>query len=553
MSRLKLNIEDYSTICENAKSIPRLSGRCAVFAKTDIIHRQQEGVDTADILLGLCYAMIRNYKAVIVKNLPVKKDVAFSGGVTKNIGVIRAIKDIFKLDDNELIISEYANYSGAVGAAVKSEYEISMKELKLKLDKNNENRNKLHRLKPLKLSDGTKNSEPSVTGKIPTEGCALGIDIGSTSTNLVLIDSDKKLVDFQYLRTGGDSENAVKRGLDSIKKRFGDVKFISVGVTGSGRDRIGKHIGADTIKDEITAQAKAAAFADSEVDTVFEIGGQDSKYISIKNGEVADFQMNKICAAGTGSFVEEQAARMNIPISDFGAMALRAKEPVDLGERCTVFIETAIASAVAQGAKQEDIAAGLCHSIIKNYLHKVVGKKPVGEHIVLQGGVNYNIGIIAAFQSAYGDKLTVSPYFSISGALGVALIALEEIGDKQSTFKGFDNTNIQEKTETENTEIKQNITFYKKTRELLLKNYNPQIDPKKKTVGVPMVLILHKFFPLVNEFFKNLGFNVVVSDYTTEETIRLSQQYAQGETCYPIKLIYGHMPQLIEKKVDYIF
>ncbi len=553
MSRLKLNIEDYSTICENAKSIPRLSGRCAVFAKTYIIHRQQEGVDTADILLGLCYAMIRNYKAVIVKNLPVKKDVAFSGGVTKNIGVIRAIKDIFKLADNELIISEYARYSGAVGAAVKSKYEISMKELKSKLDKSNENSNKLHRLKPLKLSDGTKNSEPSITGKIPTEGCVLGIDIGSTSTNLVLIDSDKKLVDFQYLRTGGDSENAVKRGLDSIKKRFGDVKFISVGVTGSGRDRIGKHIGADTIKDEITAQAKAAAFADSEVDTVFEIGGQDSKYISIKNGEVADFQMNKICAAGTGSFVEEQAARMNIPISDFGPMALRAKEPVDLGERCTVFIETAIASAVAQGAKQEDIAAGLCHSIIKNYLHKVVGTKPVGEHIVLQGGVNYNIGIIAAFQSAYGDKVTVSPYFSISGALGVALIALEEIGDKQSTFKGFDNTNIQEKTETENTEIKQNITFYKKTRELLLKNYNPQIDPKKKTVGVPMVLILHKFFPLVNEFFKNLGFNVVVSDYTTEETIRLSQQYAQGETCYPIKLIYGHMAQLIEKKVDYIF
>ena len=138
------------------------------------------------------------------------------------------------------------------------------------------------------------------------------------------------------------------------------------------------------------------------------------------------------------------------------------------------FIETAIASAVAQGAKQEDIAAGLCHSIIKNYLHKVVGTKPVGEHIVLQGGVNYNVGIIAAFQSAYGDKVTVSPYFSISGALGVALIALEEIDDKQSTFKGFDDTNVQGKTETENAEIKQNITFYKKTRELLLKNYNPQ-------------------------------------------------------------------------------
>ena len=136
-----------------------------------------------------------------------------------------------------------------------------------------------------------------------------------------------------------------------------------------------------------------------EVDTVFEIGGQDSKYISIQNGEVVDFQMNKICAAGTGSFVEEQAARMGIPLAEFGPLALSSEHPASLGERCTVFIETAIASASAEGISRADIAAGLCHSIVQNYLHKVVGSKPVGQHIVLQGGVDYNPGIVAAFQA----------------------------------------------------------------------------------------------------------------------------------------------------------
>ena len=141
--------------------------------------------------------------------------------------------------------------------------------------------------------------------------------------------------------------------------------------------------------------------------------------------EVADFQMNKICAAGTGSFVEEQAARMGIPISEFGPLALTSENPSELGERCTVFIETAIASAESAGAGQADIAAGLCHAIVRNYLHKVVGTKKVGDHIVLQGGVDYNPGIVAAFQSAYGDKVTVSPVFSISGAYGASLLAYE--------------------------------------------------------------------------------------------------------------------------------
>ena len=181
------------------------------------------------------------------------------------------------------------------------------------------------------------------------------------------------------------------------------------------------------MRDEITAQARAAVHWSPDVDTVFEIGGQDSKYISLRGGQVADFQMNRICAAGTGSFVEEQAARMGIPLAEFGPLALSAPSAVELGERCTVFIETAIQSALSRGASQAEVAAGLCRSIVRNYLHKVVGAKPVGSRVVLQGGVAYNPGIVAAFQQELGERLTVSPCFPISGAYGAALLALESV------------------------------------------------------------------------------------------------------------------------------
>ena len=552
MSRVGCKLEDYSSLVEQAQSVPRLSGRCAVFAKTDIIHRQQKGATTPDILLGLCYAMIRNYKATIVRRLPVCKPVVFCGGVTCNSGVIRAIRDVFGLTKAELIVPEEARFEAAIGAACKAEGAFTLAQLDALLNDAMATHSTTTGLPRLELLPGTDLSEPKATGILPEKGCALGIDIGSTSTDLVLVGADGELVDFQYLRTAGDPEGAVRKGLASIRQRFGDIRFTAVGVTGSGRERVGKRIGADVVRDEITAQAKGAAHWVPEVDTVFEIGGQDSKYISIQNGEVVDFQMNKICAAGTGSFVEEQAARMGIPLAEFGPLALSAEHPAALGERCTVFIETAIASAAAEGVSQAEIAAGLCHSIVQNYLHKVVGSKPVGQHIVLQGGVDYNPGIVAAFQSAYGDRVQVSPVFSISGAYGVALLAQEAVGDAPSRFVGFDSP-AKDAEDSRSAEIQKNIDFYKQADKLLLEGYTGKRDPRKKTVGVPFALMIHKFFPMANAFFTSLGFNVVLTDPTSEETIRLAQQTAQGETCYPVKLIYGHMQQLIDQKVDYIF
>ena len=460
MSRVGCKLEDYSSLVKQAQSVPRLSGRCAVFAKTDIIHRQQEGVSTPDILLGLCYAMIRNYKATIVRRLPVCKPVVFCGGVTCNAGVIRAIRDVFGLTKAELIVPEEARFEAAIGAACKAEGAFTLAQLDALLNDAMAAHSTTTGLPRLELLPGTDLSEPKATGVLPEKGCALGIDIGSTSTDLVLVGPEGELVDFQYLRTAGDPEGAVRKGLASIRERFGAVRFTAVGVTGSGRERVGKRIGADAVRDEITAQAKGAAHWVPEVDTVFEIGGQDSKYISLKNGKVVDFQMNKICAAGTGSFVEEQAARMGIPLAEFGQLALSAEHPAALGERCTVFIETAIASAAAEGVPQADIAAGLCHAIVQNYLHKVVGSKPVGQHIVLQGGVDYNPGIVAAFQAAYGSRVRVSPVFSISGAYGAALLAQEAVGDTSSQFVGFDSP-AQAAEDSRSAEIQNNIDFYK--------------------------------------------------------------------------------------------
>ena len=552
MSRLGLRIEDYSNLVAQAESIPRLSGRCAVFAKTDIIHRQQEGIPTPDILLGLCYAMVRNYKAVIVRSLPVERPVALCGGVAQNAGVVQAVKAVFGLEEEDLIIPDPFLHAAAVGAALAAQEAetCSMGELLASLCGQPAAAGRLVRRSPLSQPAGASLTDPASSGVIPLEGCALGIDVGSTSTDLVLMDPDGGLIDFQYLRTAGDPEGAVRRGLEHLRERFGELPLLAVGVTGSGRERIGRLIGADAVRDEITAQARAAVHWVPDADTVFEIGGQDSKYISLQGGQVADFQMNKICAAGTGSFVEEQAARMGIPLEEFGPLALTAQAPVELGERCTVFIETAIQSALAQGVSQAEVAAGLCQSIVRNYLHKVVGSKPVGRRIVLQGGVAYNPGIVAAFRQEFGDRLTVSPCFSISGAFGVALMALET-AEGPSRFHGF--TGQGEESPALSPEVQRNIAFYQRGPQLLLEGYDPAPVPRRKTVGVPFALMIHKFFPMANAFFRQLGYNVLLSLPTNEEIIHLSQQTAQAETCYPVKLIHGHMAWLAQRKVDYIF
>ena len=579
MGRLGLSIEDYSDMVSRANSVPRLSGRCAVFAKTDIIHRQQEGVPIEDILLGLCYAMVKSYKATIVRKMPVEAPVLLAGGVVFNQGVVRAVREVFKLAEGELIAGEDGMLVQAAGAAahaaktVGAAQECGLDVLMDALSRNPEIET-LPRLKSLPDEGYVVGAgfiakpQPWPVGGDGRTPCVLGVDVGSTSTNLVLVDMEGELLDAQYLRTRGDAKNAVREGLASLEARLGDrVRVVHAATTGSGRTMIGEFIGADVVRDEITAQARAAVAADPQTDTVFEIGGQDSKYISCSAGNVVDFQMNKICAAGTGSFVEEQAARLGILLDEYGALALSSAAPVDLGERCTVFVETAINAALAKGASLADIAAGLCQSVVRNYLHRVVGVKPVGQHVVLQGGVAYNPAIVAAFRQALGNALTVSPWFAVSGAVGAALLALDEmraaaskgtvaaeLANASTTFKGWDLSGAGRSQRAANaTDVEANRAFFRKTEEFYLEGYDPARNPAKKTVGVPRCLMLHKLFPMVNAFFRQLGFNVLLSDASGEDAVRRAQEYAQGETCYPVKLVYGHVSQLVDAGVDYVF
>ena len=252
----------------------------------------------------------------------------------------------------------------------------------------------------------------------------LGVDVGSVSTNLALVDDTGHLKAAVYIKTGGRPLDALKHALSTLTGTVsGPLNIIGVGTTGSGRHLAGHFLGADIIKNEIAAQLRAASDFLPDVDTVFEIGGQDAKYIRAEAGALIDFTMNRICAAGTGSFLEEQAAILGIDIiGEFQTRALCATRPVDLGRRCTVFMESEMVGAMAQGATVDDVAAGLSLSVARNYLDRVVGSAPIGNRIVFQGGTAANLAVVAAFEQILKREIVVHPHHRVSGALGIALM-----------------------------------------------------------------------------------------------------------------------------------
>lgn len=270
--------------------------------------------------------------------------------------------------------------------------------------------------------------------------CYLGVDVGSVSTNFIVIDEDKKIVEKLYVRTQGQPIKIIKEGLSTIKSAIEKQYSISgVGTTGSGRQLAALVLGADITKNEITAHAVAALSCCKDVRTVFEIGGQDSKIIIIRDGLVYDFAMNTVCAAGTGSFLDRQASRLNIPIEEFGQYALRSNSAVRIAGRCAVFAESDMIHKQQTGQPLEDIINGLCQALVRNYLNNLGKGKKLEPPILFQGGVAANVGIVAAFEKELNKKILVPKYYDVMGAYGVALLAKEEVEKKGYTsFYGFD-------------------------------------------------------------------------------------------------------------------
>ncbi len=266
----------------------------------------------------------------------------------------------------------------------------------------------------------------------------LGVDVGSVSTNLVIMDEKDEVIESLYLRTQGQPVSVVQNGLKILEKKVSpDIEIAGVGVTGSARSLTSVLVGADAIKNEITAHAVAVSSMVPGAQTILEIGGQDSKIIIMRDGIVVDFAMNTVCAAGTGSFLDHQADRLKIPIEEFGELALKATNPVRIAGRCAVFAESDMIHKQQLGHATEDIIAGLCEALVRNYLNNVGKGKEILGPVVFQGGVAANAGIKSAFEKALNKELVIPKHYDVMGAVGCCILAREATRNSPTKFKGW--------------------------------------------------------------------------------------------------------------------
>jgi predicted CoA-substrate-specific enzyme activase len=589
-SRLGFTIEEFADAALKSKNTPRIAGRCTVFAKSDMIHLQQIATPDYELVAGLCFALARNFKSNIAKGKQISKPVAFIGGVAANAGMRRAVEEVFSLE-GQLIVPDCFASMGALGAvfAVLDDPQLKGQFAgTARVREHLARREEAEAHEPLAISEANLHIAYEVRRPQKKVRAYLGVDVGSISTNLVVIDEERNVLAKRYLMTEGRPLEAVKRGLDEIGPEVEDlVEIVGVATTGSGRYLTADFIGADLVRNEITAQAEAAISIDPEVDTIFEIGGQDSKYISIDNGVIVDFEMNKACAAGTGSFLEEQAERLGISIKDeFSDLAFRSRGPTKMGERCTVFIESDVMHHQQSGSKTDDIVAGLCYSIVLNYLNKVVGDRRVGNKIFFQGGTAFNKGVVAAFEKVCDKPITVPSHHDVTGAIGAAILAMKERTWEKSTFKGFDLSKRRYDIDTFECKGCENLCEIRKVtcegetplyygsrcekydvvrrgkkatsrdlfklREDLLHNTYERTG-NGEVIGIPQILNVHELLPFWRSFLTELGFSVVLSDSTNKKVIKEGVENIIVESCFPIKLAHGHILNIMDKGIKRVF
>jgi len=364
------------------------------------------------------------------------------------------------------------------------------------------------------------------------------------------------------------------------------LHVLGVAVTGSGRHLAGHLLGADLVKNEITCQLRGAVEIAPDVDTIFEIGGQDSKYIHVRDGRIEDFVMNKICAAGTGSFLEEQADHLGVAIVDeYSRLAVVSTAPPDLGCQCTVFMHSEVIAAQRRGTSTPDLCAGLAYSVAHNYLDRVVSKRPIGRSIMFQGGVAHNPSVVAAFQQILERPVRVHPYAKVSGAIGAALL-VREASPTTTYFRGLDACRDQEvksfeceacanRCQVNRILIERHKVYFgdaceryssrvvgqpendvpdlvARWQEIERPCLAPPPEPRGR-IGIPRASTLLDQLPFWTPFFARLGYEVVPSQPSSQTTLQAGLRRLPAETCLPIKLAFGHVQELVEAGVDRIF
>lgn len=602
------SIEMFSTIaCNNYGNTPKIATRCAVFAKTDLIHAQQQGYSVGQISNGLCEGLAKNVIDTLIPDQQIRAPLILAGGVSMNQAVVNHFRRLLK---TEPVGSQYSHLYGAIGAALLYREEALPGALQYRSwDElfSEEKRGKTYGYPPLTLSKSVfpdfvtlqsylyfpENLHAAIEVDIyaPLAGrqdVYLGIDIGSTSTKAVLINKKAEVLAGLYTMTEGRPLRAVQALFAALVKIGSDNRcefyFEGVGTTGSGRKFIGRIINADSIIDEITAHARAAYELDCEVDTIIEIGGQDAKFTTMKNGMVTSSVMNNVCAAGTGSFIEEQAIRLGVPLSEYASRALNVSAPIS-SDRCTVFMERDISNYLMEGYSVEEILASVLYSVCENYLTKVADEANIGHRICFQGATARNKALVAAFEQRLKKPIFVSQFCHLTGALGTALI-LAETAVENSAFRGLGLHREAIPVEIEICELCHNNCKINKVtvsgdvvafgflcgRDYDTKHY---VGPTKKRydliaerdrvfrtaqrtsfkkqvkIGIPDGLYFAEEMPLWKHFFAALGVEVVTAE-NFKNAIKSGKKIAGAEFCAPLTAFFGQVQNLVDK-CDYIF
>lgn len=601
---------DASGLNEYAKhynSLYSIAARCGVFAKTDIQPLINEGATKEDLSASIFQAVVNQTISGLACGKPIRGHVAFLGGPLHFLSELKAafIRTL-KLDEEHIIDIDNSHLFAAIGSALNASADVSytMEEMVEKLSSDIKMEFEVERMEPL---FATKEAYEQFRERHSAHRVAaadlsdyrgkafLGIDAGSTTTKIALIGEDGSLL---YSFYSGNDGSPLKTAIRSIREIYGElpegVEIVRSCSTGYGEALMKAAFLLDDGEVETVAHYNAAAFFNPEVDCILDIGGQDMKCIKIKNGTVDSVQLNEACSSGCGSFIETFAKSLNYSVQDFAQAALFAEHPIDLGTRCTVFMNSKVKQAQKEGASVADISAGLAYSVIKNALFKVIkvsDASELGKNIVVQGGTFYNDAVLRSFESIAGCEAVRPDIAGIMGAFGAALIARDRYTDGYETtmlpFEKIDTlqfetsmakcrgcTNSCRLTINKFSGGRQyisgnrcerglgkaksqsnvpNLFEYKLNR---IFSYEPLTPDKasRGTVGIPRVLNMYENYPFWFTFFTELGYKVVLSPNSNRKIYELGIESIPSESeCYPAKLAHGHVTWLIRQGVDFIF
>ena len=611
-SLLHTDTAGLNELAKNYNTIYPIASRCGVFAKTDIQPLINEGAAKEDISASIFQAVVNQTISGLACGRPIRGHVAFLGGPLNYLSELRTrFIETLHLKDDEIIVPEEAHLLVAKGAALDSfdTDVITTTELEQKIENlRNSHDNTSHPLDPLFKTKDEYERFKQRHNKAKVEranienysgDCYLGIDAGSTTTKIVLIDKNGKLLYSLYGSNEGNPLKSVMAMLKELYKILPEKATLRYsGVTGYGEKLIQTALNVDLNEIETIAHYTAAKTFEPDVTSIVDIGGQDMKYIRMKNGSIDNIMLNEACSSGCGSFIETFAKSLNLDISEFVKEAINAKRPVDLGSRCTVFMNSKIKQAQKEGYSVGDISSGLSYSVIKNAIQKVMKVRDVetlGDHIVVQGGTFYNDAVLRAFELIVGKNVIRPDISGLMGAYGMALLSKEQYEanldmehvstilrtdeiDKleikvthtrcnrcenhcKLTINKFSNGQIHvsgnrcEKGAgiVTKSEPLPNLVQYKFER---IFNYKPleEKDAPRGTIGIPRVLNMYEDYPFWFTFLTSLGFRVILSEKSTRATYEKGMESMPSESvCYPAKLSHGHIESLLQQGIKTIF